>query len=62
VEHQIISLAKLVQEKWAARSGRDAPSLRLVVVIWGDFPARVVQQGQLVYVAGAALTEYLRTA
>jgi hypothetical protein len=62
VKRQIASLTKQVQDKWAARTGQVPPTLRPVVVIWGNFPARVVQDGDVAYVAGDALVEYLRAA
>lgn len=62
VEQQIVSLMEQVQDKWTASAGREAPTFHPVVVIWGNFPGRVVQDGQLAYVAGDALAEYLRAA
>jgi hypothetical protein len=51
----------LRDDRWSARTGREAPTLCPVVVIWGNFPARVARDGKLVYVAGDGLAEYLRT-
>ena len=58
----IAALTSQVREQWSRRSGREAPELRTVVVLWGIFPARIVRDGELVYVAGDALADYLRQA
>ena len=62
LQSQIAALASQVRDQWSRRSGREAPQLRTVVVLWGIFPARIVRHGELAYVAGDALADYLRQA
>lgn len=57
---RVTALAYRARDEWSRRTGKPAPELRPVVVIWGAFPARFVRDGQLVYVAGDALVDYLR--
>jgi hypothetical protein len=62
LQSRIAALTSQVRDQWSRRSGREAPELRTVVVLWGIFPARIVRDGELAYVAGDALADYLRQA
>jgi hypothetical protein len=53
------ALSSQVRTEWAGRTGRAAPELRTVVVIWGAFPAKIVHAPAFVYVAGGELARYL---
>jgi hypothetical protein len=59
---QLTSVADRVSEKWSRESGRPAPAINLIVVIWGRFQDEIIHDQDVTYVTGEKLTEYLRLA
>jgi Nuclease-related domain len=45
LESRMQRLVKLVEEKWERSTGRQAPRIRPLVVVWGRLPARSLRVG-----------------
>jgi hypothetical protein len=60
LESRMQRLVQLVEEKWERSTGRPAPGIQPLVVVWGAFASEVIEGRDLTYVRGNALTEFLR--
>jgi hypothetical protein len=52
------TLASTVGSEWARRTGRSAPRVRPVVVVWGAFAQKQVEDGDVVFLAGDELIRF----
>jgi hypothetical protein len=60
VKEQVSKLKAFVSNEWARRTGRPAPEIRSVVVVWGDLMPALTRDGDLVVLSGAQLEAFLR--
>jgi hypothetical protein len=60
VTELISKLKTTVRDEWARRTGREAPDIQPVVVVWGDLRPTLARDGELVILAGERLEAFLR--
>jgi hypothetical protein len=61
LQERMSALVDRVRAEWSRRTGRAAPELRAVVVLWGSFRQRQVESGGVTYVAGDDLLSWLKS-
>jgi hypothetical protein len=60
VKDQMAYLTATVSGEWARRTGRVAPEIQPVVVVWGDLTPPLIRDGDLVVLSGEGLEMFLR--
>jgi hypothetical protein len=60
VKEQVSKLKASVSNEWARRTGRPAPEIQSVVVVWGDLTPALTHDGDLVVLSGERLEAFLR--
>jgi hypothetical protein len=60
VTEPMSKLKAAVRDEWARRTGRSAPDVQPVVVVWGDLTPTLTRDGELVILAGDRLAAFLR--
>ena len=60
LQERMSALVDRVSAEWSRRTGREAPEIRALVVIWGSFSQRQVETRSVAYIAGEELHVYLK--